>query len=571
MFSRRIFLGVMLVSCVFSSASYAEEIKTDSTITAATVYNDRAALTRQAKIQIPAGTHNIVFTGLPVSLMTDSLRVSGKSTAKVTFGAITHKVENHADLIQPKELELNTMLQMMQDQRQVYQAEKQALDVAKTFLQTLGTQAQLRSDEQIAELKLAPEMWGSAADTLGLKMAENIKASLQQDILIRNIDKEIQKVQNEINQLYTGQTQSYSVSIPYESDAATALSVDLTYQLPSVSWQPVYDARLDTKTGALELVQYGSVWQQTGEDWSNIDLTLSTAQPSRGTALPELSTHWVSLFEEMARQRQTMSMDTAVGASSAYVGAVEQQNEEHLERALMMGKSSIPVAVSAPKEVAVAFAPAQINTEGFVGEYKIVGKSNVKSDGTQSKLLVGAFETENTRQIQIMPQYSNEAYFVLKTQLKGEAPILPGQVNLFRDGAFIGQNYLPMMRPGDIQELSFGVDDNVTVRRNTLKDQKSEAGLIAKDTVLERAFTTEIQNLHKEAVQIAVLESLPVSQDQRIRVEILPKETTAGYEADLNDVKGVTRWLVPMEAGAKTKIDLGWRVSWPKEQQISGL
>lgn len=573
----RIFLGLFLVSCSFSYAACADEIKTDSKITAATVYNDRATLTRIATVEIPAGKHDLVFTGLPISLMPNSLRAGGKSVAKVTFGAISSKVESSLDYIQPKEKELNDKLLALQDQRQVFEAEKQALLAGRKFLDTLGEQAKLRSDEDIAEIDLKPDTWGAAADAVTLKMAENMKASLQHDIQIRNTDNEIRKIHEELSQLRTGQKQSYSVTIPFESAAATSLTVDLSYQLPSVSWQPEYDARLDVKTGKLELVQYGSVWQQTGEDWEGIDLTLSTARPSQGTSLPALETDWVWIEQHMAKAAslRAVAFDAAGAASNmsgmeaspAYIAAVEQQNEMASDRALQKAESIIPV----PTEVRADFAPAQINTEGFVGEYKIVGKSTVKSDGTQSKLLVGGFETENTIQIQVKPQFSTEAYLVVKAKLKGDAPILAGQVNLFRDGAFLGQGYIPMMRPDDEQELSFGVDDNVTVRRNTLKDERSEAGLIAKDSVLERNFTTEIQNLHKEPIQIAVLETIPVPQDQRIRVEILPDVTTAGYEADLHDVKGVTRWIVPMEAGAKTNVNLGWRVSWPKGENISGI
>lgn len=565
MLSRRLFLGILMVSSCFSVSAYADEIKTDSKITAATVYNDRATLTRVATVTIPSGKHELVFTGLPVTLMPNSLRAGGKSLAKVTFGAISSKVENSLDYIQPKEKELNDKLLVLQDQRQVMDAEKQALAAGKKFLDSLGDQAHLRANEDIAQIELKPEVWSAAADSITLKTSENLKASLQQDILIRNTDNEIQKIYNELNQLRTGQKQSYSVTIPFESNAETSLTVDLSYQLPSVSWQPVYDARLDVKTGKMELVQYGSVWQQTGEDWENIDLTLSTARPSQGTSLPDLATDWLQI--EQAMQERAMEGGNNFSAIASNMSGVPAAAPMMMKSMEVMDAA----APAAPEEVDATFAPAQINTEGFVGEYKIVGKSSVKSDGTQSKLLVGGFETENTSQIQIKPQFSTEAYLVVKAKLKGDAPILAGQVNLFRDGAFIGQGYLPMMRPDDVQELSFGVDDNVMVRRNTLKDENSEAGLITKDSVLERNFTTEIQNLHKEPIQVAVLETIPVSQDQRIHVEILADKTTAGYETDLHDVKGVTRWIVPMEAGVKTKVDLGWRVSWPKGENISGL
>ena len=558
-------------------SAFAKDIDVTSKITAATVYNDRASVTRSAKVEIPAGAHNLVFAGLPLGLFPNSLRVEGASKASVVFGALTHKRESSIDYIIPKEKELNAQLLALQDKNKIYRADKQALQVARTFLENLGKQAVLRENEEIAKIDLNPENWGKAADSLSSKYSDNLKSSLALDIKVREANNKIRKIQNDLNQLRTGQKQSYSVVIPFESDKSSTLSVDLSYQISGVSWQPIYDARLDVKTAKLELVQYGSVWQRTGEDWEDVALTLSTAQPSRGAGLPDLQPHWLSIYaprpRKMAAQSNAFSFDdgnfdfeknskAATGISSAPVPAELGEGGAPLQRWRLLQEERVERAMT---------KAAQINTEGFVGEYKITGLASVKSDGTKSKLLIGGFETEDSLQVQIKPQISTDAYLVVKAKLKGDAPILAGQVNLFRDGAYIGQSYMKMLRPDDETELAFGIDDNVTVKRNTLKDERSEAGLITKDSVIEKYFVTEIQNLHKEAIQIAVLETVPSSKDQRIRVEILKDKTTAGYETDYKNIKGLTRWLGALNPQQKTAIKLGWKVSWPKGDNISGL
>ncbi len=561
---RRSFFMLMVLSSLSSIPAYAEDVQVDSSIGSATVYNDRATLTRTAKVEIPAGAHNLVFTGLPVSLYPDSLRTEGVSSANVTFGALTHKRENFQDYVVPREKELNAQLETLQDERKLLDAEKRALQAGQEFIRNIGKQAALRSDEEVAELNLNPEEWAAAADGISSKLMESMKGEHAVEMKIREANEKIQKVQRELNELRTGQKQAYSVTIPYESDKDTTLTIDLSYQLPGVSWQPIYDARLDMKTGEMDLIQYGSVWQNTGEDWKDIELTLSTAQPSRGTSLPDLSTQWVSLYEQhAARSKNSYArMEASVTGMAAAPMAMDMGEAMEMEEGVALKKEILHKA---------GFQTAQIATDGFVGEYKITGPATVKSDGTQAKLLIGAFETENWRQVQVKPQYSTEAFLVVKTKLKGEAPVLPGQVNLFRDGAFIGKTYLPMLRPDDVEELAFGIDDNVTVKRNTLKDKSSESGIISKESSLERNFVTEIQNLHKEPVEIAVLETVPVSQDEQITVEILKDKTTSGYEADLKDVKGVTRWTKQLAPQEKAKVTLGWRVTWPKDKNISGL
>ncbi|MDH5721921.1 MAG: mucoidy inhibitor MuiA family protein [Alphaproteobacteria bacterium] len=562
---RSIFFFTLSLIFIPVTAAFAEDIIVDSKIIAATVYNDRAAVKREGKVKIPSGAHNIVFKGIPVSIYPDSLRAEGSSVANVVFGAVSHKRESFEDYVVPREKELNDKLKTLQDKRRLEYAEKQALASGKTFLDNLAKQASLRENEEIAKMELNTESWSGAVDVIFTKIAENLKADIAQDIKIRDIDDEINKINNELRELRTGQKQSFEVTLPFESDKAAELTVSLIYQIPSVSWQPVYDARLDVKSGKLNLVQYGSVGQLTGEDWEDVALTLSTARPSRGAGLPDLEPQWVSLYENMPMKGRGYG-----DATPAYIMAVEEKNEDSLERAITMGSSAIPVP-EAPKAKEASFQSAQIDTGGFVSEYKITGPSTVKADGTKAKLLVGSFEVDNKLQIQIKPKFGTDAYLVAMATLKGEAPILPGQVNLFRDGAYIGQSYTKMLRPGDETNLAFGIDDNVVVTRNTLKDERSEAGLISKESQITRSFVTEIKNLHKEPVEIALLDNVPVSKDERIRVEVLKDETTQGYQSDVDDKKGVLQWVKKYKPSEEIKINLGWRVSWPKDQNISGL
>ncbi len=555
---RRLAYTLLVCSALSPISVMAEDINVSSSISTATIYTNRATLTRSAKLDIPAGAHNLVFNNIPLSIDVNSLRADGQSTGKVTFGAVTYKRASFEDFINPKEQELNASLQALQDQKKAFDAQKLALKVGRDFLENLGKTASLRENEEIAGLKLNSESWGAASDNLTLKMAQNLNQDLELDIKIRETNEKIKKVRNDLNQLRTGQKQSYTVTIPFESAKATTLTVDLDYQVSNAGWRPVYDARLDTKTGKLDLVQYGSVWQQTGEDWDDVKLTLSTAQPSRGASLPDLYPHWLSIYKEPQRALQKSARSESFGG------------------AMLMDMAAAPMATNAEMadDVAmerVAIQSAQINTEGFVGQYEIKGPADVKSDGTQSKHLIGTFETDNQLQIQVKPQFDTNAYLVAKTTLKGEAPILPGQVSLFRDGAFIGQGNLPMLRQGDEQHLGFGIDDNIVVTRNTLKDERSETGMITKDNVIERHFVTDIKNLHKTAVELAILENTPVSKDERIRVEFIKTATTQGYETDINDKKGVTRWITKLEPKASVKINLGWKVSWPKGENISGL
>lgn len=558
----RLFIALLFFIFCFSSVSFAAAIETASDIRAVTVYTNRAKLERRAVVDLPAGSHTVIFKDLPAGILTDSLRVEGSADTEVIFGALSHKQAFAKELTAPREKELNDRLETLQHQRQVIEAEKAALMAEKSFLENLGKQAALRSNEDIAEINLKPEQWGGASEAIRTGMAEILKNTLMQDQKIRETDKEIQKIRNELAQLRTGQKVTWQVSIPVETAAATKLTVDLSYQVNNATWQPLYDARLDTQSGALALVQYGEVRQQTGEDWNDVALTLSTAQPHRGAGLPDLNPMWVSLYRAAPGQGHI---------SEAYRTALVESNIARTERAVRKGESFMSAPAGFAKETDAVFKAAEIETGGFVSEYKIPGPSTVPADGTESKLMVGAFETDNKIRIEVKPQLSTEAFLVARMTLKGEAPILPGRVNLFRDGAFVGQSMMALVRSGEDVSLPFGIDDQLLVKRKVLKDERGGEGLLTLDSEIERHFITELQNLHTSPVEVAVLETIPVARNEEIEVKIIEDATSRGYETDKDNVKGLLQWTVTMEPKAEKDITLGWKVSWPKDESISGL
>ncbi len=588
--SRLFALSFCLLSLT-PTLSFAEEFKVDSKITDVTVYSDRATITRQAVIKIPAGSHTVSFDKIPTRMIPDSLRADGAASATVKFGAVVSKQVENLEIVMPRAKELNDKIEALQDQRTLLDNERQALAAKKAFLTNIGAQATLRTNEEIAEINLKPDQWANAAQVIYNGLYEIMAADTQLNIKMREFDRQITQLRSDLYNLNSGQNQSYSVSVPLESTAATSLTLNLSYQVTNASWNPIYDARLNTQSGQLDLIQYGAVSQRTGEDWEGVKLTLSTAQPQRGTSLPDLTPYWIDLLT--AAPVPVMQEAMAI------------YNDQRISESAAVGKSVLPTPINPPKTFLpapesneagsggdplqrwrlmqeerlrqereqnnVQFSTAKMDSGGFVSEYKIPGPASVTADGTETKLMVGAFNTESLIQVHIKPQMSTDAFLVSKAKLKGESPVLPGVVSLFRDGAYVGQTSIPLLRPDEEHVLFFGTDDQVSVKRKVLKDVKSDAGMIVRENTQERRFITEVMNLHTKPVQIVVKETVPTGRNEKISSEILKDETTAGYENDSANIKGLLRWEFPLEPKAKKDVKLGWKVSWPKDTNLSGL
>lgn len=538
-------VALLVVGAGSPCAAKANEIMAQSRLVEATIYPSRATLTREAEVDVPAGASVIVFTGLPANLLPDSLRAEGRGDVAVTFSALTHRLEPQAELVAPREQELAARIEQLKDQRNTVEAQRQALAAQRQFIETIGQQAGRRVDEEISELRLNPEQWNQAAKAIGQALTDILEADLARQVALRDLDRTLQSLKTELTQLHTGRRDSLVVRLPLEAEAAARLRVRLRYQAPDVSWRPVYDARLDTKSNELNLVQYGAVRQNTGEDWDDARLLLSTAQPHRGAALPDLKPLWVDLHDTIRREPDVVS-ETAARAAPQVFHSLDMAEE-------------------------AAFTAAEIRTAGFVAEYVIPGRVSVKADGTESKLLCGAFATVNRLQVVIKPQLSSEAFVVSKAALQGETPLLPGPASLFRDGAYVGQLQLPLLRPGDVQDIGFGIDDRIAVTRSILKDVRGDPSILSRENQLERHTATVIRNQGPQEVEVVVLETVPAARHDRVKVEILRAQTTQGYEQDVDDIPGLLRWDMTLAAGEEVRVALGWRISWPRDQEISGL
>lgn len=546
--------------------AHAADYTADSHVSVVTVYSDRATVTRTAQVNVTSGDHVAVITDLPSGLIPDSIRAEGHSTAAVVLGAIENKIVNSAELAAPRERELRLKMQDLQDQRALIVAEQASLKSRQAFLDKIGTAAATRVNEDITNtVTLKPDEWLSAAEKVFGATRDTNKAAQAQIVLLRQIDENIGALQAELDQIQTGSKQTYTVKIPFASQGDGALTLNIQYQIYGAGWRPLYDARLDTASRAFALMQFGEVRQTTGEDWNDAKLTLSTAQPSRGATPPNLYTQWLSIFDPNVNYRQ-----------NAEIGMMDAMSSNALK------SEAMPMVAAAPSEMAgdggalqeakaAVFQTAQIETGGYVAEYKIPGTISVPSDNSAKKVMIQKLDVTAALLTQVRPALDSNVYLIARTKLGGESPLLPGMVNLFRDNAFIGSTQQPMLRPGEETDLAFGVDDQVVMKRQTLVNKNSESGLVSTQSTQTRVVETEIQNLHTFGMPIEVLESVPVSQDERIKVEIDDRATTAGYTDSVQKITGLKRWAFNLEPQAKQSIQLGWSVTWPKSMQINGL
>ncbi len=551
-----IFALTLLIFALLPAAAKADEITATSKVSAVTVFQNGARVTRTATIDIPAGQHTVLLEDIPPNADPSFMTVAGSAGAKVILGALTHKWTTRPELTAPREKELQDEITKLEDRKSEKEVALSAFNTEKAFYEKLAATAGERIDDDISTFNLDPDTWTLAAKSVSAGVLNAMQSALKIKQEIRVLDKEIKSLREELARLGNGSRHILEVCLPIESAAATTLALTLEYTSGNVSWGPAYEARLttDTATPALTLEQFGLVYQKTGEDWTDIDLTLSTAQPGRGIAPPRPSPMWVDFMPEIRAKRHFSSnfSESAI-PEMAMMDAVEEM-EGSVEQAYM----------AAPM-------PAQIDTGEFLSTYKIPGPVTITADGSESRVLVGSYDTETLLARHAYPQWREDVFLIAKTKLAGNATLPAGQVSLFRDGIYLGKTHLSMLRPGEEVDLAFGTDDYIAITRETLENEHGEKGMINREQSRTHRLITKFESRRNKPVALRVFETVPAPRDEDIKLSILKDATTPGYEQDAEDIKNLLVWDLDIPAGETSALNLGWTLTWPQDKNITGI
>src|SRR5882724_643979 len=255
-----------------------------------TVYPEGAAITRHGTLQIPAGEHRLIVRGLPSTLDEEALHVVVGSKG-VRLGDVELKKITQADYVVDSERQLQKKLEALNDQRSAIQDE---IATAQTQLKILDSLASVPTGPGARAAVDATNLTSvlTAAGTGGTSARARIRdASVRQ----RTVDAQISALEADRKKIATQRKDSYELRATLEAPAAVSTTIEVGYRIGDASWHFTYDARLDTAAKHVALTRQASVEQGSGEDWSNVALTLTTAQPEAQVTTPELNSVLLNL------------------------------------------------------------------------------------------------------------------------------------------------------------------------------------------------------------------------------------------------------------------------------------
>ncbi len=507
-----------------------------SRITRVTVYPGTAVVERAAPVA--AGTRRVVFECLPAKLDEQSLTASASAAVRVgEISVQTLPREQAAACASP----LQERIRELQDKIAAADAEKEALDLSAEYLKAVIKAVQAAPDGGERATATNASAITATAEALRKSGQDNALRALQLDRRKEDLQRQLKPLLAESRRLGGSRVTTVTVTLAAEKAGEARLS----YQVRGPGWQPGYRAALDPAGPGVKLERLALVAQDTGEDWQDVALTLSTGQPGRATQA-ELPRPWTLDISQPELER-------ARSADRAYAPAMAP--------AVMSQEASAEEAGSAPE---MPRFEVETTDRAYATEFRAPQRITVPASGERVTLTLGSVTVPARLITRAAPAVEEAAYLIAEiTPPDGIWPA--GPMQLTRDGALVGSGRLDFSLPAPIA-LSFGPDEQVSVKAEAAQDRSGSAGFMGSkgERKTRRAFS--VQNRRKTPIELQVIDAAPVSKNERITVQsaYTPKPADTAFLKQ----PGLILWQQSLAAGATASFSAEHTIQWPKDAQI---
>ena len=536
-----------------------DSIKTiDTRICEVTVYTDRALVTRRGTVALTGNERELAIASLPATLETESVRATGAGTVAVRLLGVRSDRVFSSEPVADGIAELTQQIQELQTQRRAINDKITARKIQLKFVEGLSEKSVGFFSSSIAKQQVGLNETGELLNFLGTNYLKYVTAIAQHERQQHKLDNQIQALKQNFQQVMTSHShQSFNIIVAIEPSGSGNFELEISYVVMGARWTPLYDLRVNTTNNQINLNYLAEVNQNTGEDWTGVALTLSTAKPGMGTLPPKLEPWFIDTVHPKSAQTpefmRTRSPQTA-----------EPDRAAAPERAFAM--MALSDAAAAPESIAAQTATATVSKEGGTVSFQVGGNTKIPSDGTPHKVMVFRENYPFKPEYIAVPRLVSFAYLqaVVVNPLTG-ATLLPGKANIFRDNTFVGTVQLENISPGQEYKVNLGIDERLKIERE-LVERQVDKKLIGQQRRMSYAYRLNVTNLHQVQVHLTLKEQLPVSRNEQIKVRL-----TLTNPKIVAGEMGLLEWIMSLPPQAKQELYYQFVVEHPPELTVIGL
>ena len=516
-----------------------------------TVFLNGAQINREANFSVGKGVFNLVIDSLPQYIISNSIQVSGKGDFIILDtkylveqpdysnqqNQYPTKVLNQLVVINDSIEQINFDLEEIRYSKEVLETEKQLLVSNKC----------MKSDS-LPLLKDALSYFREKYNDINAKIIFTKKLESKTQKRLTKLQERLNAYNQEIAKLYVQKPMlpNHKVMVTIKTDLALAGKLILNYMVAGASWTPSYDLRANQINEPIALTYKANIIQNTGENWDDVKLKLSTNNPYKSKVKPVLPTWYLNYYNPYKQQN--------IRSTSMYGGVAQPSMAMDLE--MDKKKAELSDAVSSSYYTTM--------TESFTNvEFNLSTTYSIPTDGDKHTVEVKEEKLTANFNYYLVPKMDNNAFLVASIKGFEELNLLPAAANIYFDGTYIGQTAINTAITGDSLSIDMGREERISVKRTALKIVDKEK-MLGSDKIKDYGFEILIKNNLMAAIDIIVEDQLPVSTDKEIKVVLKNQD-----KAIFNEQTGLLVWKFKLPSKESKTLKFNYEVQFPKDKQLA--
>jgi len=560
---KRLLATWVLGGMIFHTGATEKEI-VKSTLTEATVYSSGVQLHHKANYNVNIGVTEIIVEGISPYIDARSIQVKAtgnvvildskfstyypQPTIKVSEDGVPLKIKKDIKLLEDS-------LKLMAFDIQEIQDEIDVLNSTKSILANNGViRGQGKVNDSLNLLKQAVDYYSVKMNELNKKLIALNKRKQEKAEKKRGMDDRLLALRNyQSNGNYVAPentTPIPRITVTVSSKEVVSGKLNISYVASNAGWTPYYDLRSEAATGKLSLTYKAQVYQNTGLDWNDIKLNISTNNPNANKTKPELNPWYIDYTAYRTEQMKKSKMEIISQPNSVPQAAFNQ---------------GFTLSNSALDDVN-AMTADQFTTvvhHLIAAEFKIDLPYSIKSNNEQHMVLIKQAELDTKFKYYTVPKLDPGVYLVAQMTKLDELQLVPAKANIYFDGSYIGETYIDPTTMDDTLNLSLGKDPNIVVKRTLLKKDSKEK-IIAERKERSFAYNIEVKNLKSSNIELVIQDQVPITQNGDITIESM--ELSKGK---LDEMTGLVEWTINLKAKETKAIDFNFKIKHAKDKIIN--
>jgi uncharacterized protein (TIGR02231 family) len=559
------YLKIWMVLWLTASTVFAQgDIEVKSKIESVTVFLRAAQVNRTADVTLKKGKNIVYFRGLGEGINPQSIQASAPQAFLIN--SVIHEI-NYLDrqIESPREKMLQDSVELVKRLLEDNSLESNTLEAEKTMINRNQSIASKEQGLNVDELK-------KLADFYRQRLTEIMDRQLQLVRKNAKLNERLTALARQLSELNARRNRpSNDIRVIVDAPEAGTAPISLSYIINEAGWVPSYNIRAKDTQSPITLEYRADVYQNTGVDWEDVKLTLSSGNPNMGGTQPDLNPWNLYVQDPIVYGFKRGRGDYAAGAGAYDMKEkteAEEGGEEIVAEDYEVANEPAPSTIDVIDYNSASTTLANYTTlqEGATtAEFKIALPQTIRSNGKAEQVTVRNANLPTFYRHFAVPKMDNDAFLTAGLTGWDTLNLLPGVAQVFFEGTYVTEVSIDPAYTSDTLNLSLGRDKKVIIERNQLKDfnKVRTIGLNRERTF---AWEIKVRNTKDTPVNLTLEDQIPVSQDKDIVVNLVD---ASGAKVD--PATGKLVWELNL-AKAETKVvKLMFTVKYPKNKYIPGI